>query len=406
MTGSWEFFLLMMVCCLIVQGFYAMLEMASVSFNKVRLQYYVSTGNRRAIWLSHLLHNPARLFGTTLICVNAALQFGSEFSRRFYDSIGFNPDFAPITQVIIVLVFAEISPLLAGRRYAEHAAMIGIPILYATSIVLRPIIGLFNQLCKLVHWIIGSQEASGMDLSRDELQKILEEHDQEDFNTIVTKIFTLKTKIAKELMKPLSEIQTVSSQCTIIEMRNLLTLNYSPFVPVYHKSSENIVSIAFPRDLLRQSEHKRVRDYARSPWFITENESIMAILKQFRRNNHSLAVVLNKKGLATGILSLDAIIDEIFGQIDNWLSLDEASPLLPQVFVDRSFLGEMKIADFNLEFNLNLKGDGAVTLAELVTQTLGHAPAVGESIRIDQFELTVEEAAIRSAKIIAIKTVY
>lgn len=140
MNPSWKFFLLLILICLVVQGFFAMLEMACVSFNKVRLQYYVSKENKRALWLSYLLHHPALLFGTTLICVNTALVVGSECARRFYDSLGLSPDWAPLSQIFIVLIFAEIAPMFAGRRYAEHVAMLGIPILFFFSIILRPLI--------------------------------------------------------------------------------------------------------------------------------------------------------------------------------------------------------------------------------------------------------------------------
>ena len=403
MSHSWKFFLSLIVICLIVQGFFAMLEMASVSFNKVRLQYYVSKGKRRAIWLSNLLHHPGKLFGTTLICVNAALQLGSECARRFYESLGISPDLAPLSQVALVLIFAEIAPLLAGRRYAEHAAMLGIPILYLTSIVLTPLIWLFDLLCRAVHWVIGSPQGAGLYLSREELQKILEEQEQEEFNTIVTNIFTLKNKTAKELMQPLSSIQLVPSLCTVAEMRSLLTLHYTPFVPIYHKNPENIVAVAFPRDLLRQAENKRIREYARPPWFITETDSVMSILKQFRRNNQNVAVVLNEKGLATGVLTLDEIIDEIFGQSDAWMQFEELAPV-HHVIVDRTFPGETKISDFNAAYRVHLDAKGVETLAELVAHILGHAPAVGESVTIDQFELTVEEASILGAKSIAVKS--
>ena len=99
-----------------------MIEMACVSFNKVRLEYYVSKGKKRALWLSFLLHHPAYLFGTTLIGVNVALIIGSECARRFYAALGLNPDLAALTQILLVLIFAEISPMFAGRRYAEHVA--------------------------------------------------------------------------------------------------------------------------------------------------------------------------------------------------------------------------------------------------------------------------------------------
>ena len=405
MDTSWKFFLLLILICLVVQGFFAMVEMACVSFNKVRLQYYVSKDNKRAIWINKLLQSPARFFGTSLICINAALQLGSECSRRFYESLGYNPDYAPLTQVFIVLIFAEIAPLFAGRRYAESAAMLGIPVVYATSIILSPVVWIFDKLCTGVHYLIGSSEHAGMYLNREELQKILEEKEGE-FDAIVSNIFSLKTKTAKELMQPLSSIQLVPSFYTVAEMRRLLTTTYSPFVPMYHKDPKNIVAIAYPRDLLRQSDNKKVREHAKSPWFITEKESIIVILKQFQRNNQSIAVVLNEAGHATGILTLDEIVDDIFGQSDEWMSIGEFAPRMHHIVVDRAFPVATKIQDFNTEYHVHLDAQGTDTLEELVTKALGHSPSAGESIRIDQFELIVEEASFLGAKTITIRTVF
>lgn len=410
---SWKFYLGMMLVCLIVQGFYAMMEMACVSFNKVRLQYYISRGSRRVIWLNYLLNHPALLFGTTLIGVNLALIVGSESSRHFYDALGLSPDLAPISQLFLVLIFAEISPLFAGRRYAEHVVMLGIPILYATSILLRPIIWLLDLLCLAFNRLLKNQKGAGLYLTREELQKVIEEQEvipakpaQAEFDTIVGRIFSLKNKRARELMRPLPEVSMVPSICTIAEMRALLSSEYSPFLPIYHKTPENIVAIAYPRDLLRFPENTRVREHARPPWFITENTSILQILKQFQRNNKSLAVVLNDAGLARGILTLDEIVDEIFGQVDSWPSFDEIMPRMHHVVLDRTFDGDMRIADFNAQFHVHLPDEGAETLNELVTAKLGHPPAKGESVRLDQFELTVEEASLLGAKEISIRTIY
>lgn len=406
MKESWEFLLMLILICLIVQGFFAMVEMACVSFNKVRLQYYVSKGNKRAIWLNDLLHHPGRLFGTALICINAALQIGSEASRRLYESLELNPDLAPLTQVLIVLIFAEIAPLFAGRRYAEHAAMIGVPILYATSYILRPLIWLFDGFCRIVHRLIGSSEKAGLYLSREELQKIFEEKDEEDFNTISAQIFALRNMTAKDLMQPLTKTPMVSSVCTISEMRSILNSHYSPFVPIYNKNQETIIAIAYPRDLLRLPETKRVREHARAPWFITEKDSILTILRQFRRNNESLAIVLNEKGLARGILTLDEIIDEIFGLSDSWMSFEEMVPRSHHVVLDRTFPGDQRIADFNQTYKVSLDAHGTETFVELMTHLLGHLPTLGESVRIDQFELTVEESTLLGPKTIAIRTLY
>ncbi|MFI5334110.1 MAG: hemolysin family protein [Chlamydiales bacterium] len=412
MTASGKFYLGIMLASLLVQGFFAMLEMACVSFNKVRLQYYISRGSRRALWLSYLLNHPAQLFGTTLIGVNLALLVGSEAARHFYGEIGLSPDFAPVSQLFLVLIFAEISPLFAGRRYAEHVVMLGIPLLFGVSVLLRPIIWLLDLLCLAFNRLMKNPKSPGLYLTREELQKVIEEQEilpaqpeQAEFDTIVGKIFALKNKRAKELMKPLSSAPLVPSICTMMEMRALLREEYSPYLPIYHKTPENIVAIAYPRDLLRLPETARVREHARPPWFITENTSILQILKQFRRNNKSIAVVLNEAGLAVGILSLVEIVDEIFGQIDRRL-LDEVGPRSRHVIVDRTFGGDMKISDFNAQFSVHLPDEGTETLGELVTAKLGHPPTKGESIRLDQFELTVEEASLLGAKTISVRTVY
>ncbi len=413
-TQSWKFFLLLILISLAVQGFYAMLEMACVSFNKVRLQYYVSKNNWRAIWLSYLLNHPALLFGTTLIGVNVALQFGSECSRRFYEALGLSPDWAPLTQVVIVLIFAEIAPMFAGRRYAEHVAMMGIPLLYASSILLRPVIWLLDLLCLMINRLLGTPGGGGLYLSREELQKIIEEREEvspyqsksEEFNTVTANIFSLKNKIAKELMQPVHAVQIIPSTCTVGEMRALLTSRFTPYLPIYHRSLHNIVAIAYPRDLLRLGANNRVRDHARPPWFITENNSVLQILKQFRRNNQSIAVVLNQAGSAVGILTLDEIVDQIFGRSETWIPLGDSPPGVHPVFVDRTFPGDMRIEDFNKQFHVHLEAHGAETLEELVSQMLGHPPGKGESVRIDQFELTVEEASLLGAKMIAIRSIY
>jgi CBS domain containing-hemolysin-like protein len=406
MNQSWQFLVILILICVVIQGFFAMAEMACVSFNKVRLQYYISKGSRRAIWLSDLLHNPARLFGTALICINAAMLIGSEASRRLYESFNLNPDLAPLTQVFIVIIFAEIAPLFAGRRYAEHAAMIGVPVIYAVSFALRPLIWLFDGFCKIVHRIIGSSEKAGLYLSREELQKVFEQKDEEEFNTISAQIFALRSMSAKDLMQPLSKIHTIPGIATVGEMRQMLLSNYAPFVPIFNKNPENIIAIAYPRDLLRLPETKKVREHARAPWFITEKDSIMTILRQFRRNNESVAVVLDEKGLARGILTLDEIIDEIFGLTDTWMSFEEMVPRSHHVVLDRTFPGDQRIAEFNQTYKVHLDPHGMETLEELMAHLLDHVPAVGESLRIDQFELTVEEASLLGPKSIAIRTIY
>lgn len=385
--------------------------MACVSFNKVRLQYYISKRYKSAICLQYLLSHPALLFGTTLVCVNAALLIGSECSRKFYEGIGVSPFWAPLTQAFLVLIFAEIAPMFAGRRYAEHAVMLGVTTLYIIAIILRPFVWAIDLLCKWIHKFFGSALEGDVYLSREELQNVIETREEKCFsqekdelNSVVASIFSLKNKTAKELMTPLKEVKMLSTQATLSEMRPLLQQEYVPYVPLFHKNRGNIVAIAYPRDLLRLSESKRIRDQSRAPWFITESATILQILKQFQKNNQSIAVVLNQTGTAVGILTLDEIIDEIFGQKDHWMSFSDTVPFISQIALDRAFPGDMPLGEFRRQYHVDLQFKQAKTLAQAMELALGHVPRVGENVRIDQFELIVEEATLLGPKTILVRT--
>ena len=400
----------MTLICLFAQGLFAMFEMASVSFNKVRLQYFVSQNHRRAKWLSYLINRPALLFGVTLIGVNTSLQLGSECSRRFYDALGLSPDLAPLSQVFLVIILAELAPMFAGRRYPEHVAILGAPLLYLASIILRPIIWIFDLICTGINRLTKGSVKEGSFLTREELQLLFEQREghlfSPEINTIAANILSLKSKTAKDLMIPMKKVQMLPSFCTVGEMRSFLQSNYVPYLPIYTRSPQHVLGIIYPRDILRLSENKRVKDHARVAWFITEKNSILQILKQFRGNNQSIAVVLDDVGLAVGILTLDEIIDEIFGRSDTWESFGEMVPRMHHVIVDRTFSSDMKIAEFNQKFRVHLQANGAETLEELMAQMLGHSPETGETIRLDQFELTVEEAPLIGPKVISIRTMY
>lgn len=406
MGESARFFLVMTLFCLLAQGIFAMFEMATVSFNKVRLQYYVSKKMRRARWLSYLITHPAQLFGTTLIGVNSCLILGSESARRFYESLGLNPDLAPLTQIFLVMIFAELSPMLAGRRYAEHVALLFIPVLFALSRILLPLIFLLDLLCRGVGRLLGSPRQGKLYLSREELQNLIEERDEsKEMTRIVGNIFTLKEKVAKELMRPLSEVQMLPAFCTVGELRRFLNLRYTPYLPLYDHRPQNIVTVVYPRDLIRLSDDTKVREHGRSVWFITETASILQILKQFRRNNQTLAIVLNTAGVATGILTLDAIIEEIFSLATSAEERKESETTARTLFIERTFPAELAVHAFNQKYLADIPcKDDEEALGEFMARHLGHIPAQGDVVRLETFELVAQEATLLGAKTILIRT--
>ncbi|MBS4171102.1 hemolysin family protein [Neochlamydia sp. AcF95] len=407
-AGWWLFF---NIFSIFVLAFFSMAEMACVSFNKIRLQYYYSKGHTRAIWLNDLLHNPSRLFGTTLIIVNLAMVFGSECARVFHQSIGLDPDLAPLSQVILVVIFGELAPILAARRYPEHIAMMGVPIVYFTAKLMAPILWVISGLSKLANYLIGGRESNAnFYLSQKELQKLLEEQDDiklhssenKEFETITANIFKMNNKEARQLMIPIEQIPTIGATATILDAKRLMAKTKERFLTVHLGEMHHIIGIAFPRLLIRAADNKRLRDYCLPPWFITQNTNIMQILKQFKSNNQSVAVVLDVNGQASGILSLDCIMQAIFGSHPH--PIHKQDTLTNQLIIDRTLPGDMTIEEFYKQFDVKLADEKKLKLSELVLSKLGHMPEEGESIYIEPFVITVNEATLLEIKSVMITT--
>lgn len=291
-----------------------MMEMASVSCNRMRMDYYARKGKRYALRFQYLTRVPSRLFGTVLLGANIALQIGSEGSRECYRAVGLNPDWAPLSQILIVVLFAELIPLIAARHYAEHVVRLGTPLLYFLFCLFRPLIWLLGGITHIIHLCLGKKrESSSFFLSRDALQKVIESHETEDpFTPIVANLFSLRDKTAEQVMTPISEVEMVRASITVAELHHHISESPQSFFPLYHKHTSQIVAIGIARDLVRVPANRRVRDYARPPWFIMASTPLMAILHQFRSNGETVGVVLNTEGRAVGILTLDALLEEIF----------------------------------------------------------------------------------------------
>jgi CBS domain containing-hemolysin-like protein len=386
-----------------------MMEMALVSFNRVRLQYYIAQGKRGAVWISNLLSHPTILFGTTLIGINGSLQMGSECARRCYTELGIPAEFAPVTQIILVILFGELIPMFAARSHAEHAAMLGIRFLYICSWIFSPIIWCLQLLTKIVHYMFRSAPSFASYLTREELQRAIEARTEkvdsqfnQELTTISNNIFALKGKTPIDLMIPLSELPKFQENISVEQLKDHLNRDFSPYIALYHEKPDNIFGIVFSRDLLRVSEHTTVKDLARSTWFVTEKNSIHQILRQFRSTSQQLAVVLDENGKARGVITLDTIINEIFYGSKSGPLKSENKSKGQHIFIDRSFPAHTEIKDINEKFHLSLPEEDG-TLEGLVARLLGHIPKKGEEVQYGDFFLLVEDTPLMVEKSVRIK---
>lgn len=409
MSGAAIFWLLSNFLMIAISAFFSMQEMAFVSFNKIRLHYYVSKKKRFALWLNAFLQNPASLFCTTLIGVNVSMFVGSECSREFYIAVGLDPNYAPLTQVLLVVIFGELAPMFAARHYPENVARLGIFVVYFSSKLLAPFIYLLSLIARGANRLMGSKQSeSSLFLSQDELQKILEEQDDEipheresEDTAYAVNVFCLKKRTVMEVMFPIEKVPSLPSNATCAQMMNLLKKTPFEFIALYHLSKDNIIGIIKPKDVLGLAETRRIRDSVDSPWFITESSLLSDVLKQFKRTKENVAAVLNTSGKAVGIITLDAILKEIFGggEAKKSHSLETFHQLK-----DKTMPAEMTAGEFLSRFHIKLSENPDDTLGDLIAENLTHPPEKGDSVSLFGADLTVKETSMMGIKTVSVTT--
>ena len=405
---NWQFYLFLSLFCVFLESIFSMFEMATVSLNRIKLFYRSAKNIKKAKLLEFFLNRPAYLFGTTLICVNTVMQIGSEAARRFYLSLSLPVDFAPVTQILIVLIFAEISPLFAARRYSAHVADLFVYFVYAVSKVLTPFIWFIETISKSINKLFKSSQKDFF-INKEELQKALLEpssrslvFENQNLDNVVANIFSLKSKKAKEIMMPLKMVSIIPSSYTKDQLKDLLKEKFFPYIPIYHTSINNIIAIAYPRDLLKESKVSTLIDVSSPPWFVLEDSFVMDILKQFRTNKQNIAVVLDKDGKSSGFITLDQIEDEIFGSYQLEVKKIKEEK---QIVIEKTLSGDMTILEFNKKFNAHLKYKNSKTLSELVIALLEHHPSQGESVRFDRYEFIVTEPTILGIEKVKVRSI-
>lgn len=409
MNNEALFWLLATLFWTLVMSFYSTQEMACISFNRLRLEYYLKENHRFARWLNYLLEHPTKLFSTTLIGVNCALMASSECARRLYEALGMNPNFAPITHIPFVLLFGELVPMFAARIYAEHMSRLGIPLLYLSSKILAPFIAVVDFFFRNISRYTGKKEEREATafLSREELQKLIEEHESgpipdtgEHFHEIIGNLFSLRAKRAFQLMEKITHTPRVSSHTTIAAIRTLLTPLEDKYVLVFHRIPSKIIGIALPQDLIQASDTKKVGDYISAPCFVSEHTPALTLLSQLQEEKVPIAIVLDSQGEAQGIITLDDLFDELFSS---------EAPFTSQkpkrlTYLEKTFSAEMPVQEFNEAYGLHIDAQGSETFAELIEQILGRNPAPGDTLFIDPIEIIVKETSLFKAKTILIRT--
>jgi len=385
-------------------------EYALVTARRSRLEERSERGHRRAKTALRLMDEPVRFISTVQvgITVSAILlgAIGEPLVSSFLENaiasttVSFLLAFAILTYLSVVV--GELVPKAIALQKAELlAVMLAVPLDWLARIA-YPLVWLLDKSANLVLRVLRVKPApAGMiAYTREDIRHSvaaaedvgeLEQAEEE----MLYKVFDFASKEVAAVMVPRPDVVAISADMPPDEA--LATVVDSPYTryPVYRNSLDEIIGILHVRDLFAAMHdlgiaNVRLETIARPAYVVPETKDLAALLADFRREKQHMAIVVDEYGSVDGIVTLEDLLEEIVGEIEDEFDLPDTS--VERIDDNRVRIdGSFTIDDFNETFGTGLEQDGFHTMAGLVFGNLGRAPEVGDSVVVDGVRLTVLE---------------
>jgi CBS domain containing-hemolysin-like protein len=408
---------LYLIVFILLSAFFSGSETAMFSLSRVYLKKLENSGGKSAKMVLKLLLRPKRLLVTLLLCntfVNMAISsFSTLIAYNMAKAQGWDLSLTITIQIILVtiviLIFGEIVPKLLALALANQISLI---IAYPISVIqfiLSPVVWIFESLSNVISRKDSVDRKVNQRFTHEEFHNLIQSESssgtlQEHEKRMLVGLFRFREAEISEIYVPRVKITAIEENQSLDDLRELVLENGYSRIPVYRESIDDVIGIIYVKDLLLFPEKQSLTELMRPVWFVTENMKIQSLLNQFRLRRLQVAVVVDEYGGTSGIISLEDILEEIVGEIQDEYDADEIPEFIK--LEDGSFLvsGNYSVRQFNQEFSREISVDEYDNMAEFLLAQFNHVPQVGESWCLDEnLEFEVLDSDEKSIKQIRVK---
>jgi len=397
---------------LIVVGnaFFVAAEYALVTANRSTLAKMAAAGNRRARIAIRIMDSPIRFIGTVQLGITAfsillgvvgePLVSGWIDKPLLSHGVAFVLAYAFVTYLHVTI--GELVPKAIALKERERTALwVALPI-EAVYLITYPLVWFFQESANAFTGLFGIEPAPAgvVAHTEEEIRMIVRQAGetgeiQEGEQEMLYKVFDFADKEVSDVMVPRPEVVALSVDLPPEQaLQAVLDSPYTRY-PVYRGSLDEIVGVLHVRDLI-EAMHERgiasveVEDLLRPAYMVPETKDLAALLTEFRRQNQHMAIVLDEYGSMEGIVTLEDVLEEIVGEIEDEFDLpDESIERVDDqtIRIDGTF----PIDDFNEQFGRALPQEDYHTVAGFVFGLLGRAAEVGDECEHDGVRFRVDE---------------
>lgn len=395
-----------LIILLLLSAFFSSSELAYVVSNKLKVELRARKNKLTAKYASYFINNPQTFFSTILISNNIVnITFASIITIVLTDLYGLQNWQILLVSTSLLLLLGELIPKYFAREFADVLVMLSSIPIKLFSIVLSPLVKLTDSISLL---LIESREYGEEveNIDKEEIHSLIEEGsevgnvDEED-SDVIKNIIDLGDQKVYEAMTPRTDIVGVSIDAPMQEIINTFIESGYSKLPVYEENLDNIKGVIHVYDMFKNP--KSLKEIVRDVLFVPETKKSLEMLREFLDKRVSFTVVVDEFGGTAGILTVEDLIEELFGEIRDEYDVD---PDVCKKVDDNIFVlsGKIEIDYLNEEYDLGISDGDYETIAGYITSKIGRIPQKGEKIEIDNFSFVILHAS--KTKINLVKMFY
>lgn len=319
---------LIILLCIMLEGFFAGSEMGIISCNRIRMSSLNDKNDKRAAIVISFLESPEKFLSTTLVGVNLCVIIGSSVATAMASGYATRPGqdalIATLIVLPLVLIFGEIIPKVIYQQHADTLALLSAYPLKIASMALFPFIFLATKVSGTVLKLFLRGGIKKIPyVSREEIRLLLLEGakdgmlDKSEID-MTKEIFDFSRTSVQSVMVPIDKVVSASDQSSIKDIIDLIAQSGYSRIPICSGKEDNIIGTVEISDLVREDVMKRpLKDIILPPYRVDANKSLDDILKDFQSNEENVAIVIDKNGRTIGIATLEDVVEEIVGEIED-----------------------------------------------------------------------------------------
>lgn len=369
-------------------------ETALISSKKYKIRKLVEDGVKNAEKLEFLSENIDETISTILIGNNVVnIASTSVSTALFLELLGSKGVlFSTVLMTVVVLLFGEIVPKTLANKNPESFALKIAPVIWILSKILKPLVKVISRVINVF-----DKNDNEDKMTEDDLISILNvshedgvlENEEKD---MIENVVEFTDTQAKEIMTPRTQIFALPVDIEISDLVDKIKETSFSRIPIYQDTIDDIIGVLYVRDLVGiDLENVNLRQILREPIFHYESKSNLQLLADLKKTKTTISIILDEYGGTAGILTIEDIVEEIVGDIDD--EYDEENLSIKKI-TENTYLvdGDVYLDEINDKLNTNIDSDDYETIGGFVVGLADKFPINGEKFSYQNLEFYIQSA--------------